>query len=337
MDEDIKLSYASANVFPAKLLHNEQLLRATKIAHKIPIIHLQLNPTNRCNFNCPFCSCSARNRNLELSVREIEDIMKKAKTCGCQSVTITGGGEPLLHPEINEIISEINDLGIEIGIVTNGTPLKLLTDASLKRIVWIRISSSDYLQSELKKIGKNTDKWLNEIADVIKRSGNIDWAFSHVVSERPDFELIRSIVEFANKHFFTHIRLVNNILLVDHLKDQIWQVKQYLKEKMVDDTLVNYQDRSEWTKGTPKCYISILKPVIGADGWIYPCCGNQYSLENPSRDYEKSMRMGKAKDINKIWENQEFFDGSNCVKCYYHQYNWALGVLLSNLKHSKFV
>ena len=45
----------------------------------------------------------------------VMNVMKKFKLFGAKGVTITGGGDPLVHPRINDIISGIYDLGIDIG------------------------------------------------------------------------------------------------------------------------------------------------------------------------------------------------------------------------------
>jgi len=339
--EDIKISYASANIpFPAKILHHEKLIKSCKKKKYIPPIHIQLNPTNRCNFNCPFCSCSARDKKLELTYDEIIKTMKIGKKLGCESVTITGGGEPLMHQDINEIIDKIHKLGIEIGLVVNGTLLDRLKTKTLNRITWCRISSSDYLGNELKKIGMNFEIWFDKIIESVETGRKVDWAFSHVVGEKPNYKLIGAIVNVANIFNFTHVRLVNDIFIADKLTKQMNRIRNYLKKKKIDDSIVNYQDRSEWTRGTKYCYISLLKPVLGADGYWYPCCGTQYALANPARDYEKLMRMTEKRldeGLKDIIENQKYFDGSICVKCYYHPYNQVLKIMLSEIKHEKFV
>lgn len=340
MEEDeIKMSFASADVpFPAKLLHHNGLLLSTTISKFIPPIHIQLNITNRCNFNCSFCSCKKRNKTQELTYEQIMDVMKTG--LGTEAVTITGGGEPLMHPKINEIINGINSLGIEIGLVTNGTLLHKLDTKSLNKLTWCRISSSDELDTQLARIGMSIDDWFDKIENAVSRA-KIDWAFSHVVT-KPNINLIARIVEFANTHKFTHVRLVNDIFNADKLEKAktMDKIKNELKLRKIDDSIVNYQKRDVWTKGTSKCYISLLKPVLGADGYWYPCCGTQYALAEPSYDYEPTMRMTDKKlseGLKDIIEHQKYFNGSRCVKCYYSNYNYALKIMLSEIKHKKFL
>ncbi len=86
-------SYTAASVFPAKILVNPELMQEITEDKRIPCTHLQLNVTNKCNLNCPFCSCSARDKRLELSYDKIMEIMSKAKKIGCNAVTITGDAE----------------------------------------------------------------------------------------------------------------------------------------------------------------------------------------------------------------------------------------------------
>ena len=114
------------------------------------------------------------------------------------------------------------------------------------------------------------------------------------------------------------------------------EVRSIIRKK-VKDKLVIYQGRKDYVKGHKKCLISLLKPVVSPDGKLYPCCGVQYALINTSKDYEKSMCMGDAKDIDKLYKEQKCFDGRFCVRCYYSSYNHALNILVSELQHGEFI
>jgi len=329
MEEESRIaSYTAASVFPAKILANPELMRKIGEEKKIPPFHVQLNPTNHCNLDCPFCSCSARDKRLELSHGDIMEMMVKARMAGCQSVTITGGGEPLLHHRIFDVIRGINGTGIKIGLVTNGLLLEKVPSEVFSRITWIRISSGDHRRFP--------EMYRKTIEDAVERGRSVDWSFSHVVTRKPNYETIRELVKFANEHAFTHVRIVSDLLDLDAARD-MGVIKKKLQDAGVDDKMVIYQGRKQYSKGAKKCYISLLKPVIGADGFIYPCCGTQYALEKPGRDYEKTMRMGEAKDISRFYEEQKPFDGSVCSRCYYNEYNEALKILLSDVQHKVFV
>ena len=83
--------------------------------------------------------------------------------------------------------------------------------------------------------------------------------------------------------------------------------------------------------------ISLLKPVIGADGLLYPCCGTQYAMFPPPGDYDDLMCMGPAIELYSIYQEQKHFDGSQCVRCYYDEYNALLEQIIIPLEHKEFV
>jgi len=260
-----------------------------------------------------------------MTASQIYDIMVDAKACGCEAVSISGGGEPLLHPKINQIISDINSLHIDLGLVTNGTVMENLSTESLDKITWIRISSGDYRDF--------SEEYSASILKAVERGKHVDWAFSHVVSRKPNFETITGLVNFANKHNFTHVRLVSDLFDLEAVDMAV--VKDEIVGRGLDDSIVNYQDRQKYVKGQKECLISLLKPVIGADAKIYACCGIQYAFPDEHKDLVHPM--GDATDLKQIYLQQENFDGSRCVKCYYDHYNTLLGTMRKGLNHERFV
>lgn len=79
--------------------------------------------TGGCNLRCPFC----HNAPLVLSAREqpqidpqqLLDFLKKRRGV-LDGVCITGG-EPLLQPDIAQLMAQIRDLGFAVKLDTNGT------------------------------------------------------------------------------------------------------------------------------------------------------------------------------------------------------------------------
>jgi organic radical activating enzyme len=335
IQNDIRMSYSAANSFPAKVLAHPDLVEQIKKTGKIPIFHVQLNPINQCNFNCSFCSCRNRDKSLVLPLDRLMKGMTFAKTLGCKSTTLTGGGEPCLHKDIEEIICGVNNLGIDVGLVNNGSALNRLESETLKHLTWSRISCSDILEVQAKKIG-GIDVWFKTVQEAVERGSHVDWAFSYVTTGYPNYKLLKRLIEFSSNNNFTHIRIVNDIY-DSSLSGTINSIKRYMIKHQIDDGLVNYQDRSEYTVGAKDCLVSLLRPVIGADGKVYACCGSQYSLATPTYDYEPRMCMGQLEDLPEIYNQQKFFHGEICAKCYYDNYNWALKTLLSKLEHINFV
>lgn len=312
-------SFTSASVFPVKIVSDNDIVNSVR-SHRIKPIHIQLNPTNRCPLHCSFCSCKNREKGEELTYCKAYDILSRFSTLGTKAVTITGGGDPLAHPDINQIIELCNSLKIDVGLVTNAVLLdRLKFNSPLK---WCRISvSSEYSISD-------------RTIDIIKNNQHVDWAFSYVLVNGK-FNNISEVVSLANSLRFTHVRIVDDIL--DTLPSSMNLVKQKIKDDNIDDSLVIYQGRKNYSSGSPKCFSSLIKPNIGPDGNIYPCCGLQYALDKPSFSFDPKFSMGD--NIEKIWEDQKYFDGSICSKCYYSDYNNLLNVLWesNNIQHNNFI
>lgn len=316
MSDERLMSFSAADVFPAKVLQlpNDGRIRP---------VHLQLNPTNRCNLKCHFCSCSEREKSAEMPLAEIAELLTTFAAFGTRSVTITGGGEPLMHPGINHIVELAKNLRIQVGIVTNGL---LLDRLDHQWPTWIRVSASD---------DRDIDRvYFETVARAVDRMPLIDWAFSYVLTGNPDYHKVASVAAFAADHRFTHVRLVSDLLDLVNVP-AVESVKAALAG-VPGESLVIYQGRKEFTHGRERCLISLLKPGIAADGLVYPCCGAQYALDPPPRDYT-AMSMGHWRVFAKYLASQKPFNGAACVRCYYDNYNGVLAAMTADLKHKAFV
>jgi MoaA/NifB/PqqE/SkfB family radical SAM enzyme len=292
--------------------------------------HVQLNPTNVCNYKCGFCSCANRDKSLSIPYEELSEMMKLYKQLGMACVTITGGGEPLTYPHLSELLKLLKSLEVEVGLVANGSLLHKLSIADLNRIRWIRISASDELHKQIK-----IEDWFNSINKAVTKDSTAEFAFSYVVSAVPQFASIKKVIEYANSHNFTHVRIVSDLLDINSVPNMS-AVKGGLVDLGVDTSKVIFQGRKTFVKGTTPCYISLLKPVVGADGNLYPCCGTQYALNNDDRNYVKSLSMGNWRDLPSLIEKQQFFCGSKCQRCYYEDYQF-IEQIISPLEDTRFV
>lgn len=322
---NIRDSYTAASSFPIKVAINESIIAAAKNGF-IPPVHMQLNPTNKCNLNCQFCSCAGRDKNQELDIKLAFSIMEEFVELGMESVTITGGGEPLLYPYLFAIISYLHMRGVKVGLVTNGILLSKQNPVMLDMLTWCRISHSDE-----RKFTSRYEADISRIRDKV----NIDWAFSYVVGTTPDYSNVAKIIEYANEKNFTHVRLVADLYDVEDVPMK--EVERQMKERGIDDGKVIYQARVDSTPGGP-CYIGFLKPVVGPDSKIYTCCGAQYAFPGDYRCYPEQLCLGDAMNIVDIYEKSSMpFDGSICQTCYYMNYNRLLGSMLGNIDHKEFV
>lgn len=309
-----------------KILKHTEHLTAIKDRDMILPIHMRLNITNRCNLACPWCLRSDVDRKLEMSFSDAQTAITSYRLWGCKAVTISGGGEPTMHKDFSEIINMIHNHDMKIGMLTNGWFLHKHTNL-LKHFTWIRISLGDG-----RKEYDNRQYWKNlEIA--INEGQNVDWGFSYVITQKPNLEAIRKAITFANEHNFTHIRMVCDISISNELYERMEQVKEWIRENDIDDSIVIYQKRERVKKGMKKCLVNLIRPIVDVDGHIYSCCG----VGDPKLDYNPKMSVGKIKEIDSIVKDQKHINGSVCRICYLSHYNELLNFLTSKIKHEEFI
>ncbi|MCE9619240.1 MAG: GTP 3',8-cyclase MoaA [Planctomycetes bacterium] len=102
-------------------------------SHGRTILDLRISITDRCNFRCVYCmepDVQFQPRESLLTSDEIVRMARIAESLGVRKIRLTGG-EPTLHPQLEEIIGGIRSVtGVEIAMITNGS---LLTRAKLSR------------------------------------------------------------------------------------------------------------------------------------------------------------------------------------------------------------
>src|SRR4030066_342800 len=127
------------------------------LSGKIPApVRVVLEPTNICNHNCIFCFYSSfRDENrVYLSREKLFELAEDFKKLGVKSVSLVGGGEPMIHPAIYDLIHWFYDNKILISITTNGSSFK---DSEIDTIV----RASTYIRVSLNAASVKTHNMIN--------------------------------------------------------------------------------------------------------------------------------------------------------------------------------
>jgi MoaA/NifB/PqqE/SkfB family radical SAM enzyme len=137
------------------------------LAHLIPI--------RRCNLACTYCNefdDFSKPVATDLMLRRVD----KLKELGTSVVTISGG-EPLLHPDLDDIIHRMHERRVVSGLITNGY---LLTADRIQRLnnaglEWLQISIDNVNPDEVsKKSLKVLDRKLQLLAEHAEFHVNIN-------------------------------------------------------------------------------------------------------------------------------------------------------------------
>lgn len=321
MNEINKHSYTAASSFPAKLFADDSVLQMVR-EHRIRPLHVQINMQNKCPLKCGFCSCANRDFDYEMPYDQLISISETLIKLGAVAFTNTGGGECLAYEKFGEYVDYLRNKKMEISLTTNGVLFNKHNLSFIDKLAWCRVSLSD-----------ERDLCPTELEEALKHK--TEWSFSYVVTEGRLDRIIRAI-EFANKHNFTHVRIVDDILgntvSLDHIKDT-------LAKHNINTSRIIWQGRKEYTKGSKMCLVSLLKPNIDVYGNLTGCCGVQVASNPPALDFTRVFRVCDSKGIEDAYKNQKYFNGSVCERCYYSDYNAVLGAMwnANDLKHKEFL
>jgi len=139
------------------------------------VVLAHIIPMRRCNLSCTYCNEYDKVSNpvpIPEMQRRIDHLARLGTT-----VTTISGGEPLMHPELDDVIRHIRKRGIIAGLITNGY---LLTQ---KRIEQLNEAGLDHLQISIdnvqpddvsKKSLKVLDKKLQLLAEHAEFHVNIN-------------------------------------------------------------------------------------------------------------------------------------------------------------------
>ena len=123
-------------------------------------------PMRRCNLACTYCN-EFDDFSKPVPIEEMYRRIDKLGALGTSVVTISGG-EPLMHPELDDVIRRIRANGMIAGLITNGYLLVAERIQRLNRagLEWLQISIDNVNPDEVsKKSLKVLDKKLQLLAE----------------------------------------------------------------------------------------------------------------------------------------------------------------------------
>ena len=138
-----------------------------------------------CNFRCGFC----HNPGLVLpdkpektyKEKEILDFLKQRKKY-LDAVCITGG-EPLINPDLSELLKKIKELGFLVKLDTNGSNPNELKELICKKLV-------DYIAMDIKADKNN----YNVLAGVNVNINRIEESMKIIINSGLDYEFRTTVI-----------------------------------------------------------------------------------------------------------------------------------------------
>lgn len=257
--------------------------------------------TNICNLKCSFCPSNQRDKKY-MSVSDFKRVLKSIEG-HTEYIYLHVMGEPLMHPNLDEILDEAYKHNFKVNITTNARLLKNKLDIlnEAKSIRQINISLHSFNPDDISKIDEliETVNKLNQNYYVSLRlwneGTNNNQKLINILKKYYDFDETKLL---SNKG----IKLKNNLYLDQDIVFE-WST---LDREVISD------------KGT--CYG--LRQHIGVlvDGTVVPCCLDSEGKINLGNIFESSLdsilNKEKCKQIKSGFLNQKLVE-SLCKRCSY--------------------
>ena len=200
-------------------------------------LYLILEPVSACNLRCPFCMqidekfTSNQKMMGMMEVDLFKKIIDEAHEYGTQAITLTGRGEPTLHPKLGEMLEYCSGKFIEFKMNTNATLLneKLIHQILKSGVTDLVFSVDSYYKEEFESLRVNANfekvveniKKFKQIRDEFYPNSNCVTRASGVqVSEKQDAKKFEKFwKEYVD--FVVMVRMIHRWDLYNNTKDMV--------------------------------------------------------------------------------------------------------------------
>ena len=277
------------------------------------VVYLEI--CRSCNLNCPMClrrvlPSSELSGNMDLDTAK-NIINNLGKVVG---IGLSGWGEPLLHPQIIDLLRYISEKGILISFDTNGVLLKDYARELVKIKTLYHIGLSiDFISKEVKHTHTLITS-LEGLKAILDEKRKICRRYPHLrvtmtvmkcnVAEIP--RIVMEIAKYGCKWFDCHLVIVfDKTLPEEYKRPDINEFVRYFneakkigREKGIKVTYERKERVMLEDKGVTICNEPWKAPFIDYKGMVHPCC------------FYLTKKLGDARTqlISEIWRGELYMD-----------------------------
>jgi len=286
----------------------------------------------------------------EIPYEKIVEILDDCQSMGVKAIEVTGGGSPLLHPQIHSILKGVIDRGMKGALVTTGANMTTEIAKTLTEYSWVRFSldaSTHETYRKIKKIDK-FQKVLENINYFVSINTDCVVGIGFVVNKN-NYKEIYSTAKLAKDLGVDNFRISaaftpEGFEYFDGFRETAIEMAK-MAEELSDENFTVFNLMGDRLKdafvGKPDydyCGIKELATYIGANSKVYYCCNLAYNMKGLIGSLENQS-------FKELWESdvkQKNFTNHNpskrCGICMFRNKNEFINYCIKpNPKHTEFI
>ena len=359
------------------LQHLDRVRSLCRGEHPAPV-HVQLIISDLCNQACITCcyrtdgyssnqlfftrdsegEILSRNPTRFIPLEKIEQILGDCAAMDVKAIEITGGGEPTVHPNHATVFQTIRNLGMDLGLVTNGVSLDesaILPLAKPGGETWVRVS-----------IDAGTQETYTKTRACPSRHWDLAWRTVRRLASAKDRTLRSPLVVGVSfvltKENWKEVVLATRLAIesgADNIRiGGLFQNARtnYYEPFLAEATelcaeaaslatpefaVVNlfgdrYQDLVQGSPDYHICGYQRFSTYIGGDLNLYRCCVQSYNR----RGLIGSLKEQQFSDLWKgLADSRDYlqFDARGCAMCQHNTKNRTIANAIDAQRHGSFV
>jgi MoaA/NifB/PqqE/SkfB family radical SAM enzyme len=308
----------------AKLLKHLPMLHEMQRTGKVQPVMIHLALTNRCNLECRYCSYGGRELADSLTFQQAHSVIYQFAKTGVRGLEITGGGEPTLWKHLNELLHCANEYDYKIGLITNAIKFDWFYRFDL--LQWMRASFHGFNEGKRAVIKKN-------IEHARQQNPNLEVSGIYIWTEGSDaiYPEVAAYAEAAK----IPTRVTPDLTAGKESIDKMMEVVG----AAVEANPSSYTFLSDFNVKTHRlhdhCWMSLIKPFVFPDGWVYDCPCIGLSPEN-SKNIGSEYRVCRIEDIAEHYSKPAAFRNHSCQFCKFAQANELIDDIMRPTTHNDF-
>lgn len=293
--------------------------------------YLCINMPPVCNYRCEKCFTWVGKHKLEnfIGVSKIKEIIAEGKKMGVKTIGILGEGEPLLFPEIKEIITYIHNLDMTSLIATNGSLLnKKMVDFLYNNNASIALSLDTLDEKEYKEfcrgnadinvVKKNLEYAKKVFAqDIFNKNGYKVYRLAiHMTVTAKNYRNLEKIKKFCGSDIYFSCEHIAQVGIANE-NPEVYGGSKNLKEyeKVIKKTreMMDPMVMTKTNSGKDTCCFYFYGFAVGYEGEVML---DTHALEtkgiigNVKKDTIKNL-IKKSKEIKNIYYTKQ--GGHYCI------------------------